>query len=52
MHDAVHSMNAGFNGTELSALWPRDSHWERHDYRAGLFTHCFAARRFVPTMFG
>ena len=45
IHDAVVSARAGFSGKELSALWPRQEQWELHEYAAGLFTHCFAARR-------
>lgn len=45
VHDAVVSARAGFNGKELSALWPRQGQWELHEHAAGLFTHCFAARR-------
>ena len=44
-HDAVASVRAGFLGKELSALWPQDGKWELTEQRAGLFTHCFAARR-------
>jgi hypothetical protein len=45
IHDAVVSARAGFRGKELSVLWPRQEQWELHEYAAGLFTHCFAARR-------
>jgi hypothetical protein len=44
-HDAVASVRAGFAGRELSALWPRDAGWELHEHAAGLFSHCFVARR-------
>ena len=44
IHDAVVSARAGFSGKELSALWPRQEQWELHEYAAGLFSHCFAAR--------
>jgi 2-polyprenyl-3-methyl-5-hydroxy-6-metoxy-1,4-benzoquinol methylase len=44
-HDAVVSVRAGFAGKELSALWPKGSQWELHEHAAGLFTHCFVARR-------
>jgi hypothetical protein len=47
-HDAVISVGAGFNGNELSALWPSQRHWQLREYRAGLFTHCFVARRTSP----
>jgi hypothetical protein len=44
--DAVLSVRAGFTGTELTALWPRErSHWRLREYRAGLFSHCFFALR-------
>ena len=44
-HDAVLSVKAGFNGRELSALWPESSEWQLHERAARLFTHCFVARR-------
>jgi hypothetical protein len=44
-HDAVLSVEAGFNGRELSALWPESSEWKLHEQAARLFTHCFVARR-------
>jgi len=47
-HDAVASVEAGFNGNELSALWPNQKRWQLREYRAGLFTHCFVARRTSP----
>ena len=43
-HDAVTSVQAGFRGSELSALWPADGDWLLQEHPAGLFTHCFAAR--------
>jgi len=43
-HDAVASVRAGFNGTELSALWPPAGGWQLQEKPAGLFTHCFVAR--------
>jgi len=48
VHDAVVSARAGFNAKELSALWPRRGEWELHEHDAGLFTHCFVARRTAP----
>lgn len=45
IHDAIVSARAGFNGKELSTLWPRGGPWELHEHSAGLFTHCFVARR-------
>jgi hypothetical protein len=44
--DAVLSVHAGFRDDELSALWPGGaSKWALHEYRAGLFSHCFWADR-------
>lgn len=44
--DAMASVRAGFCGTELSALWPRDSSaWRLREYAAGAFSHCFTAQR-------
>lgn len=43
-HDAVVSVRAGFNGTELSELWPAEN-WRTSEHRAGLFTHFFGATR-------
>lgn len=44
--DAVLSVHAGFRGDELCAQWPADaSGWHLREYRAGLFSHCFSARR-------
>lgn len=45
-NDAVLSVHAGFCGQELSALWPGDRlFWASSEYSAGLFSHCFSARR-------
>jgi hypothetical protein len=44
-HDAVLSVQAGFTGRELSALWPASSDWELTERPAGLFSHLFVARR-------
>jgi hypothetical protein len=49
-HDAVVSVRAGFNGDELSSLWPDKAGWELHEHAAMLFTHCFAARRTARTI--
>jgi hypothetical protein len=46
-HDAPVSVQAGFTGRELSALWPKDGNWELVERRAGLFSHLFVARRKV-----
>lgn len=44
--DAVLSVHAGFRGNELTALWPAHGvGWHVHEYSAGLFSHCFCARR-------
>jgi hypothetical protein len=44
-HDAVVSVRAGFAGDELSALWPDRARWQLQEHAAGLFAHCFVARR-------
>jgi hypothetical protein len=44
-HDAPISVQAGFTGRELSALWPQDGTWQLTERRAGLFSHLFIARR-------
>jgi len=44
-HDAVASVRAGFRDRELSALWPDQRAWTLHEGSAGLWTHCFAARK-------
>jgi hypothetical protein len=43
-HDAPASVRAGFRGTELSALWPREG-WTLVEGAGPLFTHRFGARR-------
>jgi len=43
-HDAPASVRAGFNGRELSTLWPEHAGWSLHEHAAGLFTHCYTAR--------
>ena len=44
--DAVLSVHAGFQGKELSALWPGEpGQWKVKEYSAGLFSHCFCAER-------
>jgi hypothetical protein len=45
VHEAVVSARAGFRGKELTALWPTREGWELHERAAGLFSHCFVARR-------
>jgi methyltransferase family protein len=44
-HDAVLSVRAGFLGRELSSLWPADHQWQLSEQPAGLFSHCFMAKR-------
>ncbi len=44
-HDAVISVRAGFTGPELSALWPDREGWRLVEQPAGLFSHCFMAKR-------
>lgn len=45
-HDAVASVRAGFNGTEVASLWPQDCPeriWRLKERAALPFTHLFAA---------
>ena len=44
-HDAVASVRAGFDGEELSRLWPERSGWVFDERARGLFSHGFVARR-------
>ncbi len=44
-HDAVVSVRAGFNGNELSALWPNRSAWTLQENGALPFSHRFIAVR-------
>ena len=44
-HDARLSVEAGFVGRELAALWPAQTDWQLTERRAKLFTHFFAASR-------
>ncbi len=44
-HDAFVSVRAGFVGRELSTLWPSNPKWVTNEQSAGLFSHCFVARR-------
>lgn len=44
-HDAIVSVRAGFVGRELSALWPSNGEWVTSEQSAGLFSHCFVAKR-------
>jgi len=44
--DAVLSVRAGFRSHEISARWPQvGSAWQTQEFAAGLFSHCFSARR-------
>lgn len=44
--DAVLSVRAGFRSGEISARWPQAGpQWQMSDGAAGLFSHCFSARR-------
>ena len=44
--DAVLSVHAGFRERELTAAWPAPAAlWRLREERAGLFSHCFSARR-------
>jgi len=42
--DAVSSVAAGFNGRELTQLWPEAGNWVLDEILALPFTHCFSAR--------
>jgi len=44
-HDAVLSVRAGFDGDELSRLWPAADGWQLIEQPAGAFSHLFVARR-------
>jgi len=44
-HDAVVSVRAGFDGREISALWPDAGTWVLDEGARGLFSHLFSARR-------
>jgi hypothetical protein len=43
-HDAAASVQAGFAGEELTALWPA-ADWRLAEKPAALFSHCFVAER-------
>ncbi len=47
-HDAPASVRAGFNGNELSTLWPAGPGDLVEERRVGPFTHIFAATRKKP----
>jgi hypothetical protein len=42
-HDAVVSVRAGFQGRDLSALWPQDGLWQLSETSVLPFTHVFRA---------
>ena len=42
-HDARVSVEAGFNGREISSAWPDEPGWCLSEHAAGPFTHCFIA---------
>ena len=44
-HDAVVSVRAGFRDSELSELWPQRQGWSFDEGSAGLWSHCFVARK-------
>jgi len=44
-HDAAASIRAGFLGQELTALWPRETHWKVTERECGFGSHCFMAAR-------
>jgi hypothetical protein len=44
-HDALLSVRAGLDDTEVSSLWPKSGAWELREKPAGLFSHLFLARR-------
>jgi hypothetical protein len=44
-HDARVSVEAGFCGHEISALWPSPLSWNFVERSSGLFTHFFSAER-------
>jgi hypothetical protein len=44
--DAVLSVHAGFRDDEITATWPQTGEaWQTREFAAGLFSHCFSARR-------
>jgi hypothetical protein len=44
-HDAAVSVRAGFDGDELSRLWPSGNGWQLTEQSVGSFSHLFIARR-------
>lgn len=48
--DAVLSVRAGFRDQELTARWAQlGGAWQTREFSAGLFSHCFSARRSATT---
>ena len=44
--DAVLSVHAGFRDNEITAAWSRAGDaWHTREFAAGIFSHCFSARR-------
>lgn len=48
-HDAVRSVGAGFRGSEISCLWPKNPGWTLSEAAAGPFGHSFTADRVIPS---
>lgn len=48
-HDAVVSVRAGFDGLELSALWPASRAWVLKESAVGFFSHSFVASRLATS---
>ena len=44
-HDALLSVKAGFQGHELTELWPSSRDWQLEEGARGPFSHLFVARR-------
>jgi hypothetical protein len=44
-HDAPVSVRAGFNGKDLSSLWPKEAAWMLEEKQAGWCSHLFIASR-------
>ena len=44
--DAVLSVRAGFRDDEITAVWSgAGDAWDTREFAAGMFSHCFSARR-------
>ena len=48
-HDALVSVRAGFQGAEISELWPQEKVGEIEENDAGVFSHRFMAKRAAST---